>query len=53
MSRLPIHQAGVAKGVLDEGRRGAHGSSTAARIWDVATAEDEDKADVWPLNPNG
>jgi 4-hydroxy-2-oxoheptanedioate aldolase len=53
MSRLPIHHAGVATGVLDEGRRGAHGSSTAAQIWGVTTQEYEDKADAWPLNPNG
>jgi len=53
MSRLPIHREGVAAGVLDEGRRGAHGSSTAAQIWGVTTWEYEDKADPWPLNPNG
>jgi 4-hydroxy-2-oxoheptanedioate aldolase len=53
MSRLPIHHQGVAKGVLDEGRRGAHGSPTAAQIWGVAVREYEDKADPWPLNPNG
>jgi 4-hydroxy-2-oxoheptanedioate aldolase len=53
MSRLPIHHQGIAKGVLDEGRRGAHGSPTAAQIWGVTTQEYEDKADVWPLNPNG
>src|SRR5207253_7067854 len=53
MSRLPIHHQGVAKGVLDEGRRGAHGSPTAAPIWGVTTREYEDRADVWPLNPNG
>src|SRR3954463_8327414 len=53
MSRLPIHRQGVAKGALDEGRRGAHGSTTAAQIWGVTTTEYEDRADVWPLNPNG
>jgi len=53
MVRLPIHHQGIAKGVLDEGRRGAHGSPTAAQIWGVTTQEYEDKADVWPLNPNG
>ena len=53
MSRLPIHRNGVAHGVLDEGRRGAHGSPTAAQIWGVTTQEYEDRADVWPLNPNG
>lgn len=53
MVRLPIHHQGIAKGVLDEGRRGAHGSPTAAQIWGVSTQEYEDRADVWPLNPNG
>ena len=53
MSRLPLHQQGVGKGLLAEGRRGAHGSPTAAQIWGVTTAEYEDKADAWPLNPNG
>jgi len=53
MVRLPIHHQGIAKGVLDEGRRGAHGSPPAAQIWGVSTQEYEDRADVWPLNPNG
>src|SRR5262245_775129 len=53
MVRLPIHHQGLAKGVLDEGRRGAHGSPPAAQIWGVSTQEYEDRADVWPLNPNG
>jgi len=53
MSRLPIHHQGVATGVLDEGRRGAHGSPTAAQIWGVSVQEYEDRADVWPLNPKG
>ena len=39
--------------VLDEGRRGAHGSPTAAQIWGVSTEEYENKADAWPLNPSG
>jgi len=53
MSRLPIHQQGIGKGLLEEGRRGAHGSPTAAQIWGVSVREYEDKADPWPLNPNG
>jgi len=53
MSRLPIHHEGVGKGMLEEGRRGAHGSPTAAQIWGVPVREYEDKADPWPLNPNG
>src|SRR5881394_301169 len=36
MSRLPIHHQGVGKGLLDEGRRGAHGTATASQIWGVS-----------------
>src|SRR5581483_3556079 len=50
--RLPIHKQGVGQG-LSEGRRGAHGSPTAAPIWGISPAEYDQKADVWPLNPNG
>src|SRR5437868_12970564 len=53
MSRLPIHHQGIGKGMLDEGRRGAHGSPPAAQIWGVSVQEYEDKADPWPLNPDG
>jgi 4-hydroxy-2-oxoheptanedioate aldolase len=51
-ARLPIHKQGVDKGV-NEGRRGAHGTPTAAQIWGVSQEEYLDKADAWPLNPNG
>ena len=50
--RLPIHKQGVDKGI-NEGRRGVHGNPTAARIWGVTAEEYAQKADVWPLNPNG
>src|SRR5437867_9357801 len=50
--RLPIHKQGVDKGI-SEGRRGVHGAPTAARIWGISTDEYLEKADVWPLNPNG
>jgi 4-hydroxy-2-oxoheptanedioate aldolase len=35
------------------GRRGVHGNSTAGRIWGLSADEYGEKADVWPLNPNG
>src|SRR5438034_6814509 len=35
------------------GRRGVHGNSTAARIWGISADEYGQKADAWPLNPNG
>jgi 4-hydroxy-2-oxoheptanedioate aldolase len=50
--RLPIHKQGVDHGI-SEGRRGAHGVPTAAQIWGVSQQEYLDKADAWPLNPNG
>jgi len=50
--RLPIHKQGVDKGI-DEGRRGVHGVPTAAQIWGISNEEYLDKADVWPLNPDG
>jgi 4-hydroxy-2-oxoheptanedioate aldolase len=52
-SRFPNREQGVGQEGLQEGRRGAHGSPTAAEIWGVSTAEYEAKADAWPLNPNG
>ena len=50
--RLPIHKQGVDHGI-SEGRRGVHGAPTAAKIWGVSQDEYLDKADAWPLNPNG
>ena len=50
--RLPIHKQGVDKGI-GEGRRGVHGASSAAAIWGVSEQEYLDKADAWPLNPDG
>jgi 4-hydroxy-2-oxoheptanedioate aldolase len=50
--RLPIHKQGVDHGI-SEGRRGVHGAPTAAQIWGVSTEEYLDKADAWPLNPDG
>src|SRR5918911_425544 len=50
--RLPNHKQGVGAG-LSEGRRGVHGGPTAAPIWGITPQEYNEKADVWPLNPNG
>ena len=50
--RLPIHKQGVDHGI-SEGRRGVHGAATAAKIWGVSEDEYLDKADPWPLDPNG
>lgn len=51
--RFPNREQGVGHDGLQEGRRGVHGSPTAAQIWGVSTAEYEARADAWPLNPNG
>src|SRR5215472_8395175 len=50
--RLPIHHQGVGP-TLSEGRRGVHGAPTASKIWGMSEQEYLDKADVWPLNPDG
>ena len=51
-ARFPNQRLAVGEG-LDEGRRGVHGVTTAARIWGISQQEYVQKADVWPLNPNG
>jgi 4-hydroxy-2-oxoheptanedioate aldolase len=51
--RFPIHHQGVGEDGLPEGRRGVHGVPTASQIWGVSEQEYEDKADPWPLNPDG
>ncbi len=51
-ARYPFHSIGVGSG-LDQGRRGAGGQSMAAPIWGLTPQEYVQKADVWPLNPNG
>jgi 4-hydroxy-2-oxoheptanedioate aldolase len=51
--RFPIHHEGEGTDGLPEGRRGVHGVQNAAEIWGITPAEYEEKADVWPLNPNG
>ena len=50
--RFPIHKQGVDQG-LNEGRRGVHGAPTAAAIWGLSADQYLDKADPWPLNPQG
>jgi 4-hydroxy-2-oxoheptanedioate aldolase len=51
--RFPIHKEGVGVNGLKEGRRGVHGNPTAAAIWGISQDEYVQKADAWPLNPNG
>jgi len=50
--RLPNHKQGLDKGV-NEGRRGVHGAPTAAQIWGISQDQYLQKADPWPLNPEG
>jgi 4-hydroxy-2-oxoheptanedioate aldolase len=50
--RFPIHKEGIGP-LLGEGHRGAHGSAPAAQIWGISVQEYEQKADPWPLNPDG
>jgi len=50
--RFLLHKQGVTHGI-DEGRRGVHGVPTAAQIWGISADEYLDRADPWPLNPDG
>ncbi len=54
-SRYPVHSIGVSDepNALTQGRRGAGGQSMAAEIWGISPQEYVQKADVWPLNPDG
>ncbi len=49
-ARYPFHAAAKGLGV---GRRGSGGQEPAAAIWGLSVAEYLDRADVWPLNPDG
>ncbi len=51
-SRFPVHKQGLEKD-LPEGRRGAHGTPMASAVWGITPNEYVQKADAWPLNPNG
>jgi 4-hydroxy-2-oxoheptanedioate aldolase len=49
-ARYPFHAAADGLGV---GRRGSGGQSLAAAIWGLSIPEYLERADVWPLNPDG
>jgi len=50
--RYPFHPLGVGAG-LDHGERGNGGQASAAPIWGISNEEYLEKAEPWPLNPNG
>jgi 4-hydroxy-2-oxoheptanedioate aldolase len=50
--RYPFQSLGVGK-ILGVGMRGSAGQASAAPIWGISEDEYLDKADPWPLNPNG
>lgn len=50
--RYAFHTHGVGEG-LDHGQRGAGGEGIAAGVWGLSILEYQEKADVWPLNPDG
>lgn len=51
-ARYPFQTHDVGK-VLQQGRRGSGGQDLAAEIWGLPVAEYLQRADVWPLNPDG
>ncbi|MYC94673.1 MAG: hypothetical protein F4X14_06855 [Caldilineaceae bacterium SB0661_bin_32] len=50
--RYPINRTGVGQG-LQAGRRGVGSEPTASAVWGIDYAAYLDKADPWPLNPEG
>ena len=50
--RYPFKTLGVGNN-LGVGRRGSGGQGSAARIWGIPDDEYIEKADPWPLDPNG
>lgn len=51
-TRYPFNHMGVGPECL-EGRRGAGGERNAAKSWGIPVRDYLQKADVWPLNPDG
>lgn len=51
-ARYAFHEVGVGDR-LNPGRRGSGGQERAAEVWGLSTSEYLDRADVWPLNPDG
>ncbi len=54
--RYPFQTVGVgaeAEAGLGQGRRGSAGQTSAAPVWGVSVEEYLEKADPWPLNPQG
>ena len=49
--RYPFQKLG--SGVIPEGLRGAGGQREPAEIWEMSPGEYVQKADPWPLNPDG
>lgn len=52
-ARYPFHKQSVGPNMLAEGLRGSGSQGFASQIWGISPAEYLEKADVWPLNPNG
>ena len=50
--RYPFNTIGIGTGVGD-GRRGGGGQVSAAEIWGVSVQDYMQKADAWPMNPDG
>jgi len=51
-ARYPFQTRGVGAG-LEVGQRGSGGQGFAARTWGLPVQEYVQRADVWPLNPDG
>lgn len=51
--RYPFSLLGVGEGGLELGKRGSAGQAAAGEIWGLSGPEYVEKAEPWPLNPDG
>ena len=52
-ARYQFERAGLKDDMIPEGLRGSGSQAFASRIWGISGTEYIERADPWPLNPNG
>jgi 4-hydroxy-2-oxoheptanedioate aldolase len=52
-ARYPFEREGLADDMIPEGLRGSGSQGFAAGIWGISGTEYMERADPWPMNPNG
>ena len=53
VARYPFDRPGLDDDIIPEGLRGSGSQGFAAQIWGISGTEYLERADPWPMNPNG